>query len=63
MVSHADELRKQLNEVWEEQQRRDQMVESERAQWEMEKTQLRMQLNKDTSLTGSLKVRLKKSNK
>lgn len=32
------------------------MVESERAQWEMEKTQLRMQLNKDTSLTGSLKV-------
>lgn len=55
VVSHADELRKQLNEVWEEQQRRDQMVESERAQWEMEKTQLRMQLNKDTSLTGSLK--------
>uniref|UniRef100_A0A1I7TZE3 Angiomotin_C domain-containing protein n=1 Tax=Caenorhabditis tropicalis TaxID=1561998 RepID=A0A1I7TZE3_9PELO len=55
VVAHADELRKQLNEVWEEQQRRDQMVESERAQWEMEKTQLRMQLNKDTSLTGSLK--------
>lgn len=55
VVTHADELRKQLNEVWEEQQRRDQMVESERAQWEMEKTQLRMQLNKDTSLTGSLK--------
>ncbi|CAL2048967.1 unnamed protein product [Caenorhabditis brenneri] len=55
VVQHADELRKQLNEVWEEQQRRDQMVESERAQWEMEKTQLRMQLNKDTSLTGSLK--------
>nr|pir hypothetical protein F59C12.3 - Caenorhabditis elegans [Caenorhabditis elegans] len=56
VVAHADELRKQLNEVWEEQHRRDQMVESERAQWEMEKTQLRMQLNKDTSLTGSLKV-------
>ncbi|CCD63421.2 Angiomotin_C domain-containing protein [Caenorhabditis elegans] len=55
VVAHADELRKQLNEVWEEQHRRDQMVESERAQWEMEKTQLRMQLNKDTSLTGSLK--------
>ncbi|PIC15421.1 hypothetical protein B9Z55_022401 [Caenorhabditis nigoni] len=55
VVNHADELRRQLNDVWEEQQRRDQMVESERAQWEMEKTQLRMQLNKDTSLTGSLK--------
>lgn len=55
VVTHADELRKQLNEVWDEQHRRDQMVESERAQWEMEKTQLRMQLNKDTSQTGSLK--------
>lgn len=55
VVTHADELRKQLNEVWDEQHRKDQMVESERAQWEMEKTQLRMQLNKDTSQTGSLK--------
>ncbi|CAB3401209.1 unnamed protein product [Caenorhabditis bovis] len=55
IVAHADELRKQLSEAWEEQQRREQMIEAERAQWEMEKTQMRMQLNKDASLTGSLK--------
>ncbi|CAI2357811.1 unnamed protein product [Caenorhabditis sp. 36 PRJEB53466] len=55
LAVHADELRKQLTEVWEDQQRKEQQMENERAQWEMEKTQLRMQLQKDTSLTGSLK--------
>ncbi|CAI5455133.1 unnamed protein product [Caenorhabditis angaria] len=54
-ILQSEELKKQLTEIWEEQQRRELMIEAERAQWEMEKTQLLMQLQKDSTLTGSLK--------
>ncbi|CAD6185236.1 unnamed protein product [Caenorhabditis auriculariae] len=55
VVDRAEDLRRQLEDVLAEQLKRDEAHSAERAQWEMEKTQLRMQLNRDPSLTGSLK--------
>ncbi|CAI4224048.1 unnamed protein product [Auanema sp. JU1783] len=48
-------LQRQLKEVLIDKQSRDEAHAQERAQWEMEITQLRLQVNKDASLNGSLK--------
>ncbi|KAK5979952.1 hypothetical protein GCK32_000053 [Trichostrongylus colubriformis] len=54
-AERANHLQRLLHETLLDKQARDEMHAQERTQWEMDMTQLKMQLNKDCSQNGSLK--------